>query len=227
MLDALIPFLIRSPRIAMFCQPITIDTIASVFTAIGTVALSLLVVYGDGIKDYVKGPRLAVSFLDPKGDLTQYSGSGPKAYFYHLKVKNKPGRNAAQGTRVVIRAISKRTPGGTFVQIPVVYPLQLAWTPSEFGEFERIVLDESTCDFGNVKEVELVFRPVTVVVPNNFKGVVASGECLRYEVVATGTNVLSPQPTVLEVSWNGQWTTNQEEMTRNLVIREVKDLLKT
>jgi hypothetical protein len=89
------------------------------------------------------------------------------------------------------------------------------------------VLDESRCDFGCVKEFEQVFRPVTVLVPNNFKGVVGKGECFRYEVVATGQNVLSPAPTVFEVSWDGQWTTNQEDMQRHLVIREVKDLLKT
>jgi len=90
-----------------------VDTVAAVFTALGTVGVALFAIYGDWFKDRLVGPRLSVSFFDPKGDQTFY-GSGAKAYFYHLKVKNKSGRSAARGTRVVIRGISQRTPSGQF-----------------------------------------------------------------------------------------------------------------
>jgi|SRR5215472_2843483 len=197
-----------------------IDTIASVFTAIGTVAVAILAIWGDQIKDRLLGPRLGLSLVSAKGDLT-LRGDGSKVYYYHLRVTNQKGRNAARGTRVVMQAFARRAPSGRFVISPLVYPLQLVWTPFEPGETERLVTDESFCDLGYVGEFEKIFRLAAIATPNNFSGSVEKDACVRYELVAIGQNVLSRKPVVLEVSWDGQWTENQEEMQRHLVIREI------
>jgi len=68
------------------------------------------------------------------------------------------------------------------------------------------------------------FFPAIAVVPNNFRGRVERNECVRLEIVATGQNIFSLKPAVFEVSWDGEWTENQEEMRRHLVIREVPSL---
>src|SRR5262249_41878965 len=146
-----------------------IDTIASVFTAIGTVAVAILAIWGDQIKDRLLGPRLGLSLVSAKGDLTR-RGDGSKVYYYHLRVTNQKGRNAARGTRVVMQAFSRRAPSGRFVISPLVYPLQLVWTPFEAGETERLVTDESFCDLGYVGEFEKIFRLAAIATPNNFSG---------------------------------------------------------
>jgi len=200
-----------------------IDTLAAVFTAIGTVAVAILAIWGDQVRDCLKGPRLELSLVTPRGDLT-VRVDGRKVYYFHLRVKNRPGRNAATGVRVLLQGLSRRTPSGAFVREPQVYPIQLIWTPMEIGEVERTVLHESICDFGFIDQQDLDFYPALVLAPGNFRGIVQKGECVRFEIVAAGQNVFSPLTAIFEVSWDGQWTENQEEFQRHLVIRKVQSL---
>ena len=202
-----------------------IDTLASVFTAIGTVAVAILAIWGDRVKDFLLGPRLTLSLVNESGDLTQRA-NGVRVYYYHLRTNNGKKRLPAQGVRVIVQGLSRRTPSGAFVQHPLVYPLQLVWTPMEPGEVERTVVQESTCDFGFLDERGSVsaFQLAVPFVPNNFRGYVGKNECVRFEVVASGQNVFALKPSVFEVSWDGQWTENQEEMKRHLVIRKVSSL---
>jgi hypothetical protein len=201
----------------------TVDTIASVFTAIGTVSVAILAIWGDQIKDRLFGPRIDLSLVSPKGNLT-LRGSGIRVYFYHLRVKNRPGRNAAKAVRVLLRGVSRRVPSGEFVQEPLVYPIQMVWTPMELREAERTIIDESTCDLGYLGQNDDRFSPSVMLTPNNFRGQVERDSCLRFEFLASGQNILSSKAVVFEVSWDGHWTENQEEMQRHLVIRKVANL---
>jgi hypothetical protein len=201
-----------------------IDTLASVFTAFGTVAVAILAIWGDRIRNYLFGPLLELSLVNPLGDLTRHSSTGSKIYYHHIRLSNPKGRIPARGVRVVVQGVSRRTPSGAFVQEPLVYPLQLVWTPMEQGEVERTVVDQSTCDFGFLGQSDDRFQLALWLRPNNFRGHVGKDECLRFEIVATGQNVFSLKPTVFEVSWDGQWTENQEEMKRHLVIRTVPSM---
>jgi hypothetical protein len=200
-----------------------IDTVTSVFTAIGTVSVAVLAIWGDKIKDRAFGPRLSLSLGDPKGDLTLRS-DGKKVYYYHIKVRNQRRRNAATGVRIQIKGMSRKTAGGEFVASPLMYRLPLRWTLMEPGDSERTIVDESTCDFGNLTELDSTFRPALMVTPNNFRGYVEKDACVRFELVAAGQNVLSPESAFFQVSWDGQWTQNQEEMQRHLIIKEVENL---
>jgi hypothetical protein len=168
---------------------------------------------------------LTLSLVSESGDLTTRANGG-RVYYYHLRVTNGKRRLPARGVRVVVQGISKRAPSGAFVQQPLVYPLQLVWTPMEPGEIERTIVQNSICDFGFLDETgnEQAFRPAVPLVPNNFRGNVKIDQCVRFEVVATGQNVFSLKPTVFEVSWDGRWTQNQEEMKQHLVIRTVSSL---
>jgi len=40
---------------------------------------------------------------------------------------------------------------------------------SEWGEVERTLVDESTCDLGFVGQFDLIFRPALLGTPNNFR----------------------------------------------------------
>ena len=202
-----------------------INTLASIFTAIGTVAVAVLAIWGDVIKDKLFGPRLTLSLLHASGNIT-HRNNGGRVYYYHLKVTNGRRRAPARGVQVVVRGLSKRTPSGAFVQHSLVYPLRLDWTPREPGEVERTVVHDETCDLGFLDEhgANPAFRLAILLMPNDFQGNVARDECVRFEVVATGHNVFSLRPKVFEVSWDGRWTENQEQMKLHLVIREVTSL---
>jgi hypothetical protein len=201
----------------------TVEILASVFTAVGTVAVAILAIWGDPVRDLFLGPRLKLSVASPGGDLTKRT-LGASVYYYHVKIKNGRRRNAATGVRVVVKGVAKRTPSGTFIEEPLVYPLQLAWAPREPGEIERTVVDESVCDFGYIGEQDQRFQLALILRPNNFEGDVKKGECLRFELAASGQNVFSFQSSVFEVAWDGAWIFNKEEMQRHLLIREVSSL---
>src|SRR5258708_2419418 len=115
-----------------------IDTLVQEFPAIGTVAGAILAIWGDRSTDYLLGPRLALTLGNASGDLTNRA-NGDRLYYYHLRVSNGKRRIPGQGVRVVVQGVSKRAPSGAFVQQPLVYPLQLSWTPMEPGEVERTV----------------------------------------------------------------------------------------
>ena len=56
--------------------------------------------------------------------------------------------------------------------------------------------------------------------PNNFLGYITAGEAMRVTLVASAHNGNS-EPLVLEVSWDGRWSAELDEMQRHLVIKPV------
>ena len=201
----------------------TAQIVAMAIAGIGWLTTTVISIWGERIKDCLLGPRLELSLLDAKGDLTR-RGNATQVYYYHLRVKNRRSHSVAKSVRVLMQRVSRKAPGGSFIEEPIVYPLQFAWTPFEWHEADRTVFDTSTCDFGFLDNGATAFVPAVRVVPNNFRGFVAAGETVRYEVVATGPNVYFSKRLFIEVSWNGQWTADIDAMRRNFVIREVPSL---
>ena len=144
-------------------------------------------------------------------------------YYYHLRVVNR-GRNPAVSVMVYLQRIAKKIPSGNFIPLPLVFRIPMTWSPYDQRNVERTVVDEDTCDFGSLIEGGEFFRPSIHIWPNNFEGNVAKDMCIRFELVATGHNVFSRRPKVFQVSWNGKWSENQEEMKRNLTIEKVSSL---
>jgi hypothetical protein len=64
------------------------------------------------------------------------------------------------------------------------------------------------------------FRLSTYITPNNFRGSIAGGEAKRVTLVASAHNGRS-EPLVVEVSWDGTWSAELDEMQRHLVIKEI------
>ena len=63
-------------------------------------------------------------------------------------------------------------------------------------------------------------NPSSRYFPNNFRGFILGGEAMRVTVVASAHNGRS-EPLVVEVSWDGTWSADLEEMRRHLVIKEM------
>jgi hypothetical protein len=198
-----------------------IAVITEVFTAVGTVAVSILAIWGPAVKAMLAGPRLEVSLRKPNGDLT-FSGDATKAIYYHLSVRNLRTWSPAEAVRILVVGISKRRLDGSFFPEPVIAPLQLTWAFPGFHElFPTIAATPETCDLGFLEENSGRFRLSTYIVPNNFRGYLERGEALRVQIIASGHNVRSARPLMVEVSWDGSWSTDLDEMQRHLVIKEV------
>ena len=109
----------------------------------------------------------------------------------------------------------------------------IAWWPKTVAEGRTVaepistldlfptIATSDTCDFGCLDEDSGRFTLSTYLTPNNFRGYVARGEAMRVHVIAAAHNVQSIKPLLLEVSWDGQWSADLDEMQRHLVIKEV------
>ncbi|MGE3473842.1 MAG: hypothetical protein AB7O28_26110 [Vicinamibacterales bacterium] len=194
-----------------------IETAAAVLTAVGTVAVAILAIWGDKLRAWLAGPKLALSLRDARGDLTTRA-DGRKTIYYHVAVSNDRSWSPAKAVRVLVVGVAKRRPDGTYYPEPVVAPLQLTWAFPQFHELFPTVVTSDTCDFGHLDEDAARFTLATYVTPNNFRGHVEAGQAMQVHLIASAHNVDRTKPLVLEVSWDGQWSSDMEEMKRLLVI---------
>jgi hypothetical protein len=189
-------------------------------TAIGTIAVVIVAIWGDWIKYKLIPPKLTIEPHNLRGTVTRFT-NGPRVIYYHLRVSNKRSWSIANNCKVVLRTIARRLPNGDFQRVPLAVEPSFVWAPAETTPPVIELSHDQTVDFGRVVEAGEQFEPVLNRYPNNFDGFVASGQAVRYslEVVADGfkTNRLQ----VFEVAWNGQWSDNLDTMSHNLTIREV------
>jgi hypothetical protein len=199
------------------------EVITGVFTAIGTVAVAVLAIWGDFFRYKFAGPQLELSLNDLRGNLTPRT-NGTHTYFFHLKIRNRRVWSPAKDVRVLVERIARRGPDGSFFAEPLVYPVPLAWTPSELGDFQRTIADTETCDLGFLDQNAEAFKLSVLFAPGNFKGYVRADRAIHVRIVALGQNVTSSRPLFLEIAWDGRWTTDRDEMRKHLVIKEIAAL---
>lgn len=199
-----------------------VNTTAQVFIAVGTVSVAILAIWGEKVRTLVAGPRLHLRLRDTKGDLT-VRGNGTRTFFYHLRLTNSRTWSSAQFARVLVTGISKRRPDGSFFGEALIAPLQLTWAFPQFHELFPVVATEDTCDLGSLDETASRFVLSTYVTPNNFRGFVGPGESMRVSIVVSAHNFESKRPLVVEVTWNGTWSSDPDEMQRHLVVKEVTE----
>jgi hypothetical protein len=192
------------------------------FNAIGTVAVSILAIWGNYFKYRLVPPEIVIVPSNIKGTVTKFT-NGPRVIYYHLEVQNTRSWSTARSCHVRLRSISKKLTNGDFKNLPLPVIPSFIWAPAELTPPVINLSHEQTLDFGRVIENDDKFSPVLNLYPNNFDGVVKKDECVRYslEVVAEGfkTNRLQ----VFEVAWNGKWSDNLDTMSNNLTIKEIKE----
>ena len=193
--------------------------IAQFVIAAGTVTVCILAIWGERIRSYVSRPRLELRLHDSRGDLTWRRG-GVQTIYYHVKVRNKRQWAAARHVRILCSSIWKKAADGSFVREPLAFPVQLTWPFRKVEEMPTIVVDD-ICDFGYLDVDSDQFKPSLYVYPNNFRGLVGTGETVRFGLIAKADNFTSKRPCVLEVSWDGKWNADLEEMQKHLVVREL------
>ncbi|MGB8592316.1 MAG: hypothetical protein WA755_05525 [Candidatus Acidiferrales bacterium] len=184
--------------------------------------MAIFAIWGDYYRSKWAGPQLTLLLKNPCGDLFP-RGDGKRAYYFHLKIKNKRDWSPAKDVRVLIERAARPRPDGSFVLEPLAYPLPLAWTPSELKDFQRTVFDSETCDVGFLTEGTDRFKLSTIFTASNFRDYVTANDALRLRVVASGRNAAS-KPLFLEIRWNGNWSADKDEMRNYLVVKEIETL---
>ncbi len=188
--------------------------------AFGTLSVAILAIWGDWIRSKLAPPKLVVESHNLRGVVTSYT-NGARVIYYYLKLRNLRPWISAKNCRVLLHSVSRRGPNQRLSPAPLPVPAQFVWAPAELFPLLINITNEQIIDFGRVAENSNQFEPVLYSYANNFPGYVGPNEAARYllEIVADGYHSVSPQ--VFEVGWNGTWSDNLDQMSRNLTITEV------
>lgn len=197
-----------------------LNTIIQLFVAIGTISVAILAIWGEKIRAVLASPILGLQVRDTRGNLT-FRGDKKKTIYYHLKLTNRRTWSPAKRVRILVTGIEKRRPDGTYFPETLIAPLQLTWAFPQFHELLPTVATEDVCDLGFLDEDAQRFNLSLYVVPNNFRGYVEPRQSMRVSVIASAENYEPKSPLILEIAWDGQWSSDMDEMQRHLAIKEV------
>jgi hypothetical protein len=177
----------------------------------------------------IRSPKLRLSLLDSRGDLTKFGDSqeAPQAYFYHLRVTNTR-KWTATNVRVKVTKINKAEQGrGTGEQRNPVCLIWAAHPSPKLYLIDVLGLDEEACNLGYILQEEpIMFRldamdPARFAQnykwPPNFQGFLHEGDTMHIGLVAVAENARS-NPLCLQIAWDGQWCDKAEEMQEHLVV---------
>ncbi len=198
------------------------NLVIQLMTAIGTIAVAVIAIWGDWLKAKLTPPKLQIVPLNTRGELTQF-GNGTRVIFYHFKVINSRPWTIAKNCRVLLKGIYKELPSGQFQNLALNTNPSFIWTPAEITPQVINLAKEHAFDFGFLAENASEFRPVLNIVPNNFQGFVRAGQKVRFCLQPSADNFLTEKYQVFEVAWNGQWSDNLDNMTQNISIREINE----
>lgn len=104
---------------------------------------------------------------------------------------------------------------------PLIIPVQLTWVFPSFHELLPNIRTDDICDLGFLDEDGQRFKLSLYVYPNNFRGFISANEAMRVKLIASADNFTSKSPYVLEISWDGKWSSNLDEMRKHFIIKEV------
>lgn len=191
---------------------------AEVLEAVGTLMVAILAIWGDELRTWLLGPRLDISVAHAVPTVTQWTQTKKMVYYHHLRITNKR-RGLAESVRVVCTEIWKKASDGRFHSENLSYPVQFPWTPQQLGQFAVNIRTYAVCDLGFLTDGDDKFQLATFAGrPNNFKGFVGKGETIMVGVEVVGKNVASKKPYLVEISWDGEWIADRDEMAKKHLI---------
>ncbi|TSA52523.1 MAG: hypothetical protein D4R45_06930 [Planctomycetaceae bacterium] len=185
---------------------------------VGTLLLAIIALWGHIIKGRWLGPKLKIALKDPKGNKSKFS-DGVNSRYFHLRVFNERHAAPAHNVRVVIKNIYRPKADGIMCISPLAGRIQLAWQYQGSNPQFQTIGSESSCDLGYLRQNE-EFKLSTLYQSISFNGTVKAGEKIIVEFLAlsdeTESNVLK-----IEISWDGSWSDDSEEMANHLVLRPI------
>lgn len=204
------------------CQ-IDWDIVVQVITAIITLLVGVIAIWGDLIRSKFSPLKLEILPQNLSGELTTWH-NGPnsgKVYYYHLKVVNKSNWQLAKHCRVLLIGMYKKDSKGSFVYTGFNALHAFEWTPAEDGKEYVDITDSNVFDFGRIHENTNSFNVAIRRYPNNFKGTLNPNETIRYCLKIDAVGFRQKKDQIFEVTWNGQWSDDEEKMKNNVKIKEV------
>jgi hypothetical protein len=186
---------------------------------LGVFTIALIALFGDWIRRRIFPARLKVEILDRNGELTTMD-NGHRVIYYHLRIINQRSF-IVENCRVFLKKIQKLNANGLFENIPMSVPPRYIWTPSETSPESADIMMEKIIDFGYIIDNGREFKPTVTPILNSFKGNLSKHETYRYFIEIVAKNYHPKKYTGVEVSWDGIWPEDLNEMHEHLKIHVI------
>ena len=149
------------------------------------------------------------------------------AIYFCLHVENRRSWVMANNCKVILRAVSRRVPDGTFYREPLAVPLQYQWPLNLYGVSDmQNIKQEAVLDFGRIAEGGEKFEPALRGESSNFNVFSKGNKVVRYSLQIVADNFTAQKFQVFEVEWNG-YSANVEDMRQRQkmkpIVREVTE----
>jgi hypothetical protein len=197
------------------------NLVVNIFIAIGTIAVFIVAIWGEWLKNKLNPLKLKIVFPEKFGSLTKITGQEIKLIYYHLKVINERKNAIAKNCIVELVSISKKLPNGIYEKIYLPVPASFVWSPAGSNDENVTVNNYKTFDFLIIYENPQIIYPGFSKTPNNFEGFIKPNEPIRYELEIKADNFIPTINQTFEISWDGTFNESVEEMKRHLIIEEV------
>jgi hypothetical protein len=197
------------------------NTLVNLGVAIGTIAVAIAAIWGDWLRDRLNPSKARIAVHNVKGKKEGDPARGGRLIFYHLKVVNETRWKTLHNSRVLLTEIQRKHPDGSFHVDPFPVPRQFVWAPSELSPIAVSFSDERIFDFGVLYFSDATFRPSLYVQGGELNANVTRDQAVRYRLEIVADNFHQRAGQLFEVAFNGVCSEDLEEMSRNLVIREV------
>jgi hypothetical protein len=197
----------------------TLELVFSGLTALGTIAVAVVAIWGDWIRAHFAPGKLVVETYEDSVDLINQPPN--QIYYYHLRVVNRRHWRRPENCRVLLKAMSRRGPNGIFQPIQMPVPLQFIWSPENIEPSAITIPDRHSLDFGCVRQGNVRFEPRLYWTPNNFTGFVGAHEAIRYSLQIVSDAYTSKTYQVFEVAFDGVWDAVPAQMQTHLTIQEI------
>lgn len=189
-----------------------------IVTAIGTLLVAALAIWGDWIRFNFAGPKLHLSLHDPGGEPSGFT-DGKTSRHYHLKVRNQRKWVPAKNVRVVLTKVIKYGANGSLLPESLSGPIQLTWQFPQTHALYSLIGPDDICDLGFVTAGDK-FTLCTYIVPTKLDRVIEPEQKIYIEVIAIADNAES-NILCINIAWDGKWSDDTSEMKEHLVIKEI------
>src|SRR3990172_12839530 len=197
-----------------------ISRYAPLISAIGSILVAILAIWGDKIRALLAGPKLEIEPHNLEGHLT-YRGSGAQTWYYHLKVVNKRQWSPAKRVRVICTKVFKETSPGNFEDQRIIVPFQMVWSPPNFHELLPTIKNYDVFDLGSLDQGGAHFELAIYVRFHYFPGYIKKNERYRIGFDLEADNFHSKRTKWHEIFWDGQWDKDQNKIRSHLTIKEL------
>lgn len=201
------------------------NLIVNIVLAVATILIFLVAIWGDWVKLKIFF-KLKLELKKLKQE-PAYSDDTIVAYVYHLQIIKKSKFGMVKNCRLLLTRIQDYK-DNVWVDIPWNVSRQFHNAPQESNIILATFPQKQIIDFGMIRTENRIFSPQLRDI-KFFRNdeLVPTGKKImkrRYFVEIEAENYYSKKPIIYEVTWNGEWSDNPNEMERNFKIELIPKL---